>query len=136
MEYQDLIFKCDGLPESRAFVYTFTQYLILKNGTNVVQGILTTYEQLICGFDYQGLISFHGRDSDDMCHFASVEAEAKSEILDAMRDAGINLLDSKIFYHSNFHIPSWHLYETHGDLEEVMSNELESEFHWSLHVFD
>ena len=132
MKHQDLIFKCEGNLESEAFVYTFSQYLILENGKNVVQGILTTYESLICELNYKGHINFHGYGSDDMVRLKSIEPEAKKEILDAMRDAGINLLDSNIFYHSNFYIPSWYLYTNHGDLEEVMTSDLESEFHWSL----
>ena len=140
MKSKNLIFKFEGEAESEgygfALVYTFNQYLILENGGDVVQGILTTYKTCLRACSYQGHPCLDGcHDSNETACLKLFDSEVKKEISDAMSESGITLLDSTIVYHSSFNIPSWHLYETHGDLEEVMRNELESEVHWSLHVF-
>ena len=138
MQSKNFIFNFEGETEGYgyAMVYPFSQYLILENGGDVVQGILTTFETCLRDCSYQGDPFLDGcHDSDETACLKLFDSEVKKEISDAMSEAGITLLDSTIVYHSSFNIPSWHLYETHGDLEEVMSNELESEVHWSLHVF-
>ena len=133
---QSLIFQQNNEEVHELIVSTFCQYLIIRNGGDRVQGILTVFDEDPSAYDYQQPAA------PDNCHenhgmllLNSVPSDAKQDILDAMSEKGISILDSEIVPHTTLFLPCWSLYEHHGNLKEALDHKGINSCHWSLHVF-
>jgi hypothetical protein len=134
---REFVFKHEGQPESEAFVYTFQSYLLVRNETDIVQGILTTYDRELTQYDYQAVTTpdWH-QDNRGIPALGNLDPDTRASIVEAMNDEGIGILNTEIIHHSTFHIPSWYLHDHYGDLYEVLPHGSDPMLHWSLHVFN
>jgi hypothetical protein len=121
-------------------VYVFDQFIITRKGDSLVQAVLTVFDKYL---DFHNFSPFNTCNlNQENLHeiprgcFEYFDPKPKQDMIKALVENNINILEHDIVHHTRFHYPTMLYYASVGELQHLLVSGEHDEVSWSLHIID
>ena len=121
-------------------VYTLDQFIITRKGDMLVQGILTVLDKYPDHHNFSP-VNANNLNQENLHEvppgcFEYFDPKPKQDMIKALAENNINILEHDIVHHARFYYPIALYYASVGELGGLLVSGEHDEVSWSLHFID